>query len=84
MIRGLLTLSALISTVLFPWPLTALLGIVAAIFEPLVPLAVGIFADTLYWSPQLGTIPLLTLCGALATILAFFVRSRLETRIIGE
>lgn len=84
MIRGLLTLSTLASVLLFPWPLTVLLGIVAALFEPLVPLAAGILADTLFWTPQLGPIPLFAFFGAITTALAFFVRSRLETSIIGE
>lgn len=84
MIRGTLTILAFISTVLFPWPLTVILALVASIFDPLVPLAVGLFADTLYYVPHTGTIPLFTLYGALATIAAFFVRSRLKTGIISE
>lgn len=82
MIRGTLTIFTFVSTILFPWPLTAILAIVASVFEPLVPLAAGLFADTLYYAPQSGAIPLFTLCGALLTIVAFFVRSRLKTSII--
>lgn len=84
MMTGLLTLLAFVSTVLFPWPLTVLLTLGIAVFEPLVPLAIGIFADTLYYSPQAGVLPWFTICGALVTILAFFVRSRLKTSIIGR
>jgi hypothetical protein len=53
----LLTIAAFVSAVLFPWPLTALLSVGAAYFEPLVPLAVGIFADTLYYAPQASRFP---------------------------
>lgn len=76
--RALLTLCTFISVILLPWPLTTFLAVVSAFLEPFVPLAAGIFADTLYYTPQAG-IPLFTICGALLTISAFFVRSRLST-----
>ena len=77
MIRGTLTIICFVSTVLFPWPLTVLLSLVVASLEPLVPLAVGLFADTLYYSPQAGALPIFTLCGAFIAGAAFFVRGRL-------
>ncbi|OGG76252.1 hypothetical protein A2950_02260 [Candidatus Kaiserbacteria bacterium RIFCSPLOWO2_01_FULL_55_19] len=77
--RGLITLLAFISALFFPWPLTALLAIIAAMREPLVPLALGIFVDTLYYVPSALSLPLSTLLGALVTVLAFFVHSRLRT-----
>jgi hypothetical protein len=83
MIRGLLTVLAFISVLLFPWPFTVLLVLVAAFFEPLVPLAIGIFADTLYYTPHAGAFPVLWLYGALLTGVAYFVRSRIKTSIIG-
>ncbi len=79
MMRGILTVSSFISVVFFPWPLTAVLALVSASMEPLVPLAVGIFADTLYYTPQARALPLFTICGAIVTIIAFLVRSRLRT-----
>ncbi len=82
--RGILTLITFISTVLFPWPLTAILALGTSIFEPLVPLSIGLFADILYYVPQSGSLPVFTLYGALVTALAFLVRSRLKTGIIGE
>ena len=82
MIRGTLTILSFISTLLFPWPLTVILALATSIFDPLVPLAIGLFADTLYYVPHAGTIPLFTLYGALATIAVFFVRSRLQTSTI--
>jgi len=84
MIRGALTLLTFVSTVIFPWPLSVLLALAASLFEPLVPLAAGLFMDTLYYTPQAGTLPLYTLYGALATALAFLVRSRLKAGIIGR
>lgn len=84
MIRPLGTLLTFVSAIFFPWPLTACLALGLAIFEPLVPLAAGIFVDTIYYSSHAGLLPLFTLYGALATALAFFVRSRLKTGIIGE
>ena len=84
MMHGILTFVAFISTILFPWPLTAMLALAVSLFEPLVPLSIGLFADTLYYAPQSGTIPLFTVYGALATILGFVVRSRLNTSMIRE
>lgn len=84
MMRGTLTLITFISVVFFPWPLTAFLTLVSALSIPLLPLAIGIFFDTLYYVPQTGLLPLFTLSGAILTALALFVRSRLNARIIGR
>jgi len=82
MIRRVFTFFSFVSVIFFPWPFTVLLVLVSSCTEPLVPLAVGIFADTLYYAPSVGTLPLFTLYGAVVTIIAFFVRSRLRTGII--
>ncbi len=82
--RGTLTLITFISAVLFPWPLTVALALLTSLFEPLIPLSIGLFADTLYYTPQSSVIPFFTFYGALVTALAFLVRSRLKTGIIGE
>lgn len=84
MISAILTFSAFLSAAIFPWPLTALLAFLAAAFEPLAPLAVGIFADTLYYSPATMTLPLGTLGGAVLAAAAMFVRSRLKTGSMGR
>jgi hypothetical protein len=78
MMRGVFTLLAFASTILFPWLCTVLLTLGLAVFEPLLPLAIGLFADTLYYAPQAG-LPLFTLYGLLATVLVFLVRTRLKT-----
>lgn len=82
MMRQSATVLTFISAVVFPWPLTACLALLASLFEPLTPLAVGIFADTLYYVPQGAFLPAATLGGACVTAIAFFVRSRLKARII--
>ena len=83
MMRGILTLGTFISVIFFPWPLTASFALIASFGEPLVPLAAGLFADTLYYSPQVNIVPFFTLFGALATGGALFVRSRMRTSTIG-
>ncbi len=79
MTQGILTLLTFISAVLFPWPLTAALAFVSSFTEPLVPLAIGIFADTLYYAPHAYTLPLFTICGTILTFSMLFVRSRLRS-----
>ena len=82
--RGVFTLGSFISVVFFPWICTILVTFVAAFFEPLVPVAVGIFADTLYYTPTAAVVPLYTILGALLTIIALFVRTRLWTGTLSE
>lgn len=84
MMQGILTCMTFISAVLFPWPLTALLALVSSVTEPLVPLAAGLFTDTLFYAPSAHAFPLFTLSGAVVTTIAFLVRSQLRPSIIGE
>lgn len=84
MMRTVGTLGTLLSAVFFPWPLTAVLALSVTFFEPWVPIAAGLFVDTLYYAPQGGGMPLFTLMGALVTALSFFVRSRLKTGTISR
>jgi hypothetical protein len=79
MMRPVGTLATLLSVLWFPWQLTAFLALGMAFFEPLVPFAAGLFADTLYYMPHAGSFPIFTLAGALVTGVSFFVRSRLKT-----
>lgn len=76
-----LVVSACISLFFFPWPLTVLLTLGSGVLVPLVPLALGLLADALYWAPGAG-MPFYTLTGALITVLAFFVHARLWARIM--
>lgn len=84
MMRGVLSFAILASVICFPWPLAALSALAFAIVEPLVPLATGVFADTLYYAPSAHSLPLFALGGAAVTLVALFVRSRLRTGIMGE
>ncbi|MBU6214679.1 hypothetical protein KGM48_02440 [Patescibacteria group bacterium] len=81
MIAGLILFSFL-SALYLPWPCTALLALLGGMMEPLVPLAVGIFADMFYYTPALHTAPKFTLYGAIAAGALSFVRSRLRTGMI--
>ena len=84
MTQGILTIVTFISAVVFPWPLTVFLALISSFVEPLVPLAVGIFLDTLYYVPQVSAAPMFTFYGSICTVFAFLVRSRLSAGIIGE
>jgi len=84
MMRGTIVFLTFASVVLFPWPLTVALALASAFFVPLAPLAVGLFADTLYYVPQAGVLPFCTLSGTVATGVALFVRRRLRAGIIRE
>jgi hypothetical protein len=82
--RGFLTIATLTSVIFLPWPFTLVLALASALYLPLLPLAAGIFSDVLYWGPAAGGLPLATLLGALVSVVAIIVRSRLTTGIIGE
>lgn len=84
MMRGSGTFLTVLSAVLFPWPLTALLALGMALFEPLLPLSAGLFLDTLYYTSHGGKLPFFTIWGAFVAAAAFFVRSRLKTGSMGE
>lgn len=79
MMRAALTLLTFVSVIVFPWPFTALLAVAASSLEPLLPLAAGIFTDTLYYSPQAAALPFFAIGGAIVTAAALLVRSRLRT-----
>jgi hypothetical protein len=84
MMRGILVFMSFISTIFSPWIITAILVFAVSLLDPLVPLAIGLFADTLYYTSSAETIPLLTLYGAIVSLIASFVRNRLSASIIME
>lgn len=84
MIRGILTLFTFVSTILFPWPFTVTLALISSFTEPFVPLAVGVFADTLYYAPQAYALPLFTLFGAVLTTVALLLRSQLRPNLVRD
>ncbi len=79
MIRPALIVLALVAVICTPWPFAFVLAIVAAFASPLAPLAVGIFADTLYYAHG---VPWATVLGLFVTLAAFGVHALLETRIM--
>jgi hypothetical protein len=79
MIRWILIFLTFVSVILFPWPLTAILVLGSSFFIPLLPLAIGIFADTIYYSANVAAFPTFTVLGAAVTGIVFLVRSRLQT-----
>lgn len=82
MTRSAVVVFALISAFIFPWIFTAGIAFFAALWIPLLPLAVGILLDVLYYAPQAHWFPLGTVSGALVTLVAHFVRTRLKAGII--
>jgi hypothetical protein len=82
-LRSVVLIAAFLSPILFPWPLTALLALIAAAVSPLAPLAVGLIIDTLYFSRTASLfVPWATILGAVATLGAFSVHRFLETSIM--
>ncbi len=81
--RPLVSVSALISLILFPWPYTVVVTLGAALVEPLVPLGIGLLADTLFYGPQSYSVPVYTLGGALLSGVVLFVRTRLRAGMMG-
>ena len=77
--RGILTIATFLSIILFPFHYAVLLALVTAYSEPFVPLAAGLFADTLYYTPHAYAVPYFTLGGALITGMTLFVQSRLRS-----
>lgn len=75
-------LAAAASLIFLPWPVSAALALFAAPAIPLAPLALGIMADALYFSPGVSLVPLASLVGAVASALALLLRARLASGII--
>ena len=82
MMRGVIAIFALVSAFVFPWAFTAGIALVAALWIPLLPLAVGLLLDILYYAPHAHWFPLGTVLGAVVTLLAHIVRTRLKAGII--
>ncbi len=84
MTRPLLLAATLGSLLMLPWTFTVFLALLAVIVEPLVPLAVGLLADALYYTPGVHAAPLYTILGLLVTPIAFLVHRSIKTSIIRE
>jgi hypothetical protein len=82
MSSALYTIFGFLSVIVFPWPFWVVIAVLLSAVDPLLPLALGLFADTLYYVPEGSFFPLFTLCGGAVSAVAFFVRSRLVTRMM--
>lgn len=86
--RVVLTLAAVASLFLFPYPMTLVLSAMASLYVPWAGLSVGVLADLLYFVPLSPenpgiSFPLASLTGALISLIALFVRRFVRERIIG-
>ena len=73
---------ALAGPLLFPWPLVAVLAVLAAASFPLAPLGVGVIMDAFHYAPGAAGIPLAVAAGLTATLIALAVRQFVKTSII--
>lgn len=79
----LVAVSAFASALLLPWPVTALLAVLASVWEPLVPFGVGLVVDALYGTPAEG-LPYFTLLGFACSLGAYLVRRSIQASIMRE
>ena len=80
MIRGALIATAILSALLFPYPYTVLLTVIASVAFPPTGLLVGVLVDALYYT---GTgLPLGLLMGLGASIFGFVVHRFVKARIM--
>lgn len=77
-----LTLAALLSTIVFPYPLTVVFSFVASLFFFPAALFAGVLADLLYHAPGAESFPFATLIGAGISVLAVLVRRFVSSRIM--
>lgn len=82
MTKWLLSFVALLAPFLFPMSFTFGLALLGSIWTPWIPLAVGLVADALYFSPDAFSFPLYSLLGAGVTVIAFGVHRFIETSIM--
>ena len=80
MISFVLAAAAFLSVFMLPSALAMVITLVAGFFSPLVPFAVGVFADLLYLPSH--SFPYMTLWGALASVVLYFVQRFVKTSII--
>jgi hypothetical protein len=82
MIRLCIAVCALFSPILFPfWFSVGIVG-VASFFSPSVPLAVGLFADAVYYVPGVYGFPLYSVVGGMLTVSLIFIHRFVKTSII--
>lgn len=82
MIRFLISLAALLSPFLFPYPATLLLSFVASLYLPWIAVAVGALTEASYGASGAHPFPLALLLGALLTLIALLVRRFVASNIM--
>jgi hypothetical protein len=82
MIQYIVIIVALIGIFIFPYPLTAVLTVAAAIASPLAGLALGIITDSVYFTSTNALLPLASIVGLLATLAAFFGKRFVRTHLM--
>jgi hypothetical protein len=82
MMRFALPVLALFSLFFVPAPLSTVLIAASAFVLPFSALALGVFADVLYFSPYPGALPLWSIGGFVAMLLALLVHRFVKTRIM--
>jgi uncharacterized membrane protein len=83
MMRAMPTILALIALFVFPWQVSVVAVVFAALFMPAAGIALGVIADIVYYVPGASFMPYFTLFGAGATIASVLVHRFVKTRIIG-
>lgn len=82
MARAALVAAALLSPLLFPYPLTLVLSFLAGLAFPPVPFVAGIIADALYFTPGAAWFPAASAAGLALSVGAFFMQRFLKARIM--
>ncbi len=83
MIRIVLSVAALLSPFLFPYPATLLLSIAASLLFPPIGLLAGLLTDLAYFVPAASVLPVATVTGLAISVISVFVRRFFKARIIG-
>lgn len=83
MIRSILSVFALLSPFLFPYPVTIILSAAASVFFPPIGFLAGLVADVLYYTPSASIVPVAALLGLSISVAGLFVRRFFKARIIG-
>ena len=81
-LRFLIPAFAFLSVFFFPWPVTLVLIFIAALCLPVLGLALGAFADLIYFNAAAAGVPSFLIMGLVATLVALLVHRFVKTRIM--
>lgn len=82
MTRALAGLAALLSLFIFPWQVSAVIILAAALLFPPAGIGLGLIADLVYWIPGVAFLPYFSLFGIVCTGLSLLVHRFVKTRIM--